>query len=130
MNNYQLLKTTLPVTLMCLTSEALSKKTATWLVYTYNYEIGGKMNTTDCQRRKVSYVLLRDYCGNIWYTRVGDKMPPVRIDEDDNPTVTSMDFFSTQKGVEEQFYITIELSNGNRELWNIEQIEDYKLETA
>ena len=85
------------------------------------------MNTIESSKRKVNYVLLRDYKGNICYTKVGDKMPPLSVDNIDTPIITGMKFFEAHHNNNEQYYIIIELINGNRELWNIDQIEDYQL---
>lgn len=86
------------------------------------------MNTTATNRRKVNYVLIRDHKGNICYAKVGDPMPLFCVDKGNSPIITGMEFFAAYYEKEEQYYIVIELSNGNRELLNIDHVEDYQLE--
>ncbi len=77
--------------------------------------------------QKVSMILIRDYCGNPCYTKVGDNMPPMRQREE-GEEVTDMYVEASHHGEYDLFYVAIQLANGDRQLWNIKHLEFFELE--
>lgn len=76
--------------------------------------------------KKVSMILIRDYCGNPCYTKVGDDMPPMRQREQ-GEKITDMYVEASHHGEYDLFHIAIQLANGARHLHNIKHVEFFEL---
>jgi len=85
------------------------------------------MNVENNNGKVVSMVLIRDYCGNPCYTKVGDNMPPMRQREQ-GQKISAMWIEATHHGEFDLFNIVIQLANGYRHFWNVKYIEFFELE--